>query len=123
MSGIDRADATVLLHQFSEWLDRPRNPLPDDMTHDDLVARFLAERSEHASPVVTGLSSEHSYNTGCRCENCRAYQQERVARNRRERLARGDLSHGSRSAYDAGCRCETCRAVRSAAYVRLEKPS
>lgn len=48
----------------------------------------------------------------CRCEECRAYQRNRVAKNRAERLADGRLSHGKRSAYDAGCRCSQCKAVR-----------
>lgn len=55
---IAMADATVLLHQFSEWLDRPQNPLSDDLTHDDLVAQFLAERSEHAMPGLSASGEE-----------------------------------------------------------------
>lgn len=46
---------------------------------------------------------------GCRCDRCRAYQNERVAKNRRERLEAGRLSHGTASAWDAGCRCDACR--------------
>lgn len=39
---------TVLLHQFSEWLDT--YPAEDDETHDDLVRVFLAQRSPDAFP-------------------------------------------------------------------------
>lgn len=42
---------TVLLHQFSEWVDRV-DPWPDDLTHDDLVEMFLKERSERAWPEL-----------------------------------------------------------------------
>jgi hypothetical protein len=53
----------------------------------------------------------------CRCDECRRYQRERVARNRAERLARGVI-HGSRSSYDAGCRCDSCVAARRKSYSR-----
>jgi hypothetical protein len=53
---------------------------------------------------------------GCRCDLCRAYQNERVRRNRAERLAAGRLTHGRRSTWDAGCRCDECRAVHRAAH-------
>jgi hypothetical protein len=58
---------------------------------------------------------------GCRCGLCRTNHNERVARNRADRLARGDLNHGARSAYDAGCRCEPCRIARSQAYADLDE--
>jgi hypothetical protein len=38
---------------------------------------------------------------GCRCDLCRAYQNERVRRNRADRLAAGRLTHGRRSTWDA----------------------
>jgi hypothetical protein len=50
----------------------------------------------------------------CRCYRCVAYQRERVARNRAERLASGRLNHGTRSARDCGCQCEPCLATRPA---------
>lgn len=53
----------------------------------------------------------------CRCEECRAYQRERVAKNRADRLARG-VVHGSRSSYDAGCRCIPCLKARRKIYPR-----
>ena len=62
--------------------------------------------------------SSHSYNTGCRCDDCREYQRARVARNRGQRFAIGLLTHGTRSAYDAGCRCTECLEARRAAYPR-----
>ena len=49
---------------------------------------------------------------GCRCDACRAYQRDRVARNRADRLASGRLNHGTRSARDAGCRCDACVMTR-----------
>lgn len=70
-----------------------------------------------------------TYNTGCRCEDCRAYQRQRVAANRAARAARlaagelkrnrgeGLLEHGVRASYDAGCRCEPCRLARRVSYV------
>jgi hypothetical protein len=58
---------------------------------------------------------------GCRCQECRSYQRKRNAANRRERLASGRLSHGTRSAYDCGCRCDPCKGARRGAYDRLEK--
>lgn len=61
------------------------------------------------------------YEDGCRCEACVFLHNERVKRNRRERLERGELSHGTRSAYDAGCRCADCKRVRAEAYRRLER--
>ena len=51
----------------------------------------------------------------CRCPECKSYQRERVANNRRDRLESGRLNHGSRSAYDCGCRCDKCKEARSAA--------
>lgn len=51
----------------------------------------------------------------CRCDECRGYQRNRVAKNRADRLKSGNLSHGSRSAYDAGCRCLSCKNARSEA--------
>lgn len=51
------------------------------------------------------------------CEKCRAYQRERVRRNRSERLAEGRLNHGTRSAADTGCPCTACRGVRRKAYL------
>lgn len=48
------------------------------------------------------------------CETCKAYQRDRVARNRAERLETDRLTHGNRSSYDAGCRDACCRAVRRA---------
>lgn len=51
----------------------------------------------------------------CRCDECKAYQRNRVAKNRAERLATGNLTHGTRSAYDAGCRCMYCKKARSIA--------
>lgn len=56
---------------------------------------------------------------GCRCPLCKHNHNERVKRNRRERLESGLLSHGTRSAYDAGCRCPECAAARRDAYRRL----
>ena len=62
--------------------------------------------------------SDYSYQTrGCRCDGCKAVHNARVARNRADRKAAGNLSHGTRSAYDAGCRCDRCRNVRRVAYV------
>lgn len=52
---------------------------------------------------------------GCRCEACTDRHNERVAKNRADRLASGRLNHGSRSAYDAGCRCDACKGARRAA--------
>lgn len=57
----------------------------------------------------------------CRCDACRAYQNDRVARNRADRLASGNLNHGTRSAYDAGCKCGSCRLARRAAYLENER--
>lgn len=48
----------------------------------------------------------------CRCDKCREYQNNRVARNRAERLETGRLNHGTRSARDAGCHCYQCEATR-----------
>ena len=56
---------------------------------------------------------------GCRCTRCTETHSSRVRRNRADRLAAGQLSHGTRSAYDAGCRCEACKQARRAAYIRL----
>ena len=57
----------------------------------------------------------------CRCDECRAYQNNRVAKNRAERLAEGRISHGTRSGYDAGCRCDECKARRiQASHALLE---
>jgi hypothetical protein len=60
----------------------------------------------------------------CRCDKCRDAHNERVRRNRADRLASGRLSHGTRAAYDCGCRCAPCRAARTGAYNRLasERP-
>jgi hypothetical protein len=58
---------------------------------------------------------------GCRCDLCRANHNERVARNRADRLASGPLSHGTRSAYDAGCRCAACMEDRRRAYAELSE--
>lgn len=70
-----------------------------------------------------------TYNTGCRCADCRTYQRERVAANRAARASRlaagdldrhrgtGQLEHSTRASYDAGCRCEPCRLARRVAYV------
>ena len=52
----------------------------------------------------------------CRCDECRSYQNSRVSRNRAQRLADGNLSHGTRSSYDAGCRCTSCSRARQVAY-------
>jgi len=52
LSPIPLDTATVLLHQYSEWYDRI-DPLPEDLPHDDCVARFLAERSEYAVPRLS----------------------------------------------------------------------
>jgi hypothetical protein len=49
----------------------------------------------------------------CRCDRCRLRHNERVRRNRAERLAAGRLTHGTRSAYDAGCRCDQCRVAKA----------
>lgn len=57
---------------------------------------------------------------GCRCEACVAVHNARVRRNRAERLASGNLTHGARSAYDAGCRCTDCKRARREAYLRLK---
>jgi hypothetical protein len=54
----------------------------------------------------------------CRCTACRVYQRNRVRRNRAERLATGNLTHGTRSSYDAGCRCMDCYRARQRAYAR-----
>ncbi len=51
----------------------------------------------------------------CRCDECKTYQRNRVAKNRAERLASGKLTHGTRSAYDCGCRCAFCKKARSIA--------
>lgn len=58
---------------------------------------------------------------GCRCDACVAGHNARVRENRRQRLAEGRLSHGTRSAYDAGCRCEDCGKARREAYTRLRE--
>ena len=45
---------------------------------------------------------------GCRCDRCRQYQNERVARGRADRLTAGRIQHG-RTGWDDGCRCDICR--------------
>jgi hypothetical protein len=49
-----RAEAVVLLHQFSEWIERNRVVigLQPDLTHDDLVFLFLEERAPSAQPAL-----------------------------------------------------------------------
>lgn len=47
---VDRTAATILLHQFSEWLDT--YPAEIEQTHDDLVRIFLDERSPAATPTI-----------------------------------------------------------------------
>lgn len=66
------------------------------------------------SEILHGTYSTY-FRRKCRCDECRRYQRERVARNRAERLARG-VVHGSRSSYDAGCRCDYCLGARRLAY-------
>jgi hypothetical protein len=66
---------------------------------------------------VHGTNYAYEY-AGCRCDQCCAFQRERVARNRADRLADGRLTHGTRSAWDAGCRCLACLDRRRAAYPR-----
>jgi hypothetical protein len=66
-------------------------------------------------PYLHGTDRSYEYG-GCRCDDCRAAHAERVKRNRAERLAAGNLTHGARSAWDAGCRCPECRTVHNAAH-------
>jgi hypothetical protein len=76
-------------------------------------------------PRVTDCGTCAAYKRGCRCPECRAYQNGRVARNRAALLARlqadpAHPGHGRRSSYDAGCRCGRCRDVRAGRYQALE---
>lgn len=57
-----------------------------------------------------------AYAQGCRCNACRQYQNDRVARSRANRVVK---VHGIRSSYDAGCRCEACKGARREAYRTL----
>ncbi len=68
-----------------------------------------------------GTYRMHAAPHRCRCAECCAYQNERVARNRASRMETGNLNHGTRSAYDAGCKCEGCRMARRNAYVENEQ--
>lgn len=68
--------------------------------------------------MSTTTTHRGTYNTGCRCEDCRTYQRERVAKNRDERLAAERFRHGTRNAYDCGCRCLRCANARKRAYRR-----
>ena len=54
-----------------------------------------------------------TYNTGCRCQDCRVYQRQRVAMSRRRRLTEGRVTHGTPSGYDDGCRCHDCALAKS----------
>lgn len=63
------------------------------------------------------------FDHGCRCDPCREYHNSRVARSRAERLASGNLNHGTRSAYDAGCRCGECREARHQAVITVDRAS
>lgn len=63
----------------------------------------LLTRHGTAGVYRTCTSGEH----GRRCDACRAYQAERVARGRR---ARAGMCARNRSSYDAGCRCVDCSA-------------
>ncbi len=71
-------------------------------------------------PVNHGTSAAYD-GAGCRCDVCRGYQAMRVRRNRRERVAAGRLTHGTRSAYDAGCRCPACKDARKVRYAIAER--
>lgn len=63
----------------------------------------------------------YDYVCGCRCEDCRAANAGRAARNRARRRADEErLNHGSISSYGAGCRCEACREARRQQYVQHE---
>ena len=72
--------------------------------------------------VMHGTATAYFWDN-CRCELCRETHNRRVARNRAERLASGNLNHGTRSAYDCGCRCDPCRNARRETYQRLERTS
>lgn len=55
---LDFAQAAVLLHQYSEWLDgeglmrADETPGPETKTHDDLVREFIASRDPEARPAL-----------------------------------------------------------------------
>jgi hypothetical protein len=70
-----------------------------------------------SDPFTHGTSAGYERHH-CRCDKCRTYQNDRVRRNRAERLARVEkLVHGIRSTYDAGCRCTKCKQARHNALV------
>lgn len=58
------------------------------------------------------------YTQGCRCGVCREAKRLYERKRRAERLASGDLHHGTRHGYDSGCRCVDCRIARIKAYYR-----
>lgn len=67
------------------------------------------------------MSAQHGtylrYNAGCRCDGCRNANRERIASDRRKRIAKGlpvgDPRHGDPvAATNWGCRCDLCRAAR-----------
>lgn len=58
------------------------------------------------------------YTHGCRCEVCREAKRLYEKQRRAERLATGDIHHGTRHGYDSGCRCVDCRIARIHAYYR-----
>lgn len=79
------------------------------------------------SARVTDHGTSAMYKRCQACPQCLAYQRNRVAANRADRLARlqqadmapalnpwqHPIGHGTPSSYDAGCRCSRCRQSRS----------
>jgi hypothetical protein len=64
--------------------------------------------------IKHGTSTAYAHN-GCRCDECRAYQNGRVRASRAKRLAEGRVNHGT-AGWDDGCRCETCTHAHRSRY-------
>lgn len=78
------------------------------------LLRFLFPRAE-AEPAFHEHGEPARYDTGCRCFLCKDANNDRAAKQRKERAKRidpADPRHGTGSFYrNHGCRCEPCSAA------------